>query len=114
MCIRDSHRLAKEKLAELYLAQDRYTDAIPIFEEFTGYKDLDERLQVCGWAGIAIVLDAIRAEEFSGTEFLRQQELHEAIGKVRWREELLNDFMKERFAKIVELRNRVQLPLPPE
>ena len=108
------HRLAKEKLAELYLAQDRYTDAIPIFEEFTGYKDLDERLQVCGWAGIAIVLDAIRAEEFSGTEFLRQQELHEAIGKVRWREELLNDFMKERFAKIVELRNRVQLPLLPE
>ena len=108
------HRLAKEKLGELYLAQDRYLEAIPIFEEFTGYQDLDERFQVSGWAGIAIALDAIRAEEFSGTEFLRQQELNEAIGKVRWREELLNEYMKERFDKIIELRNRVQLPLPPE
>jgi len=101
------HRYAKERLAELYLALDRYSDAMPIFEEFTDYEDLAEKLQVSGWAGIAIVLDALRAEEFSGTDFMRQQDLNEAIGHVRWRDELLNDFMKERFDKILELKDQV-------
>ena len=91
------HRYAKARLAELYLTQDRYDEAMPIFEEFTGYEDLEERLQVTGWAGIAIVLDALRAEEFSGTDFQRQTDLNEAIRKVGERENLLNDFMKERF-----------------
>ena len=104
------HRYAKERLAELYLALDRYSDAMPIFEEFTDYEDLAEKLQVSGWAGIAIVLDALRAEEFSGTDFMRQQDLNEAIGHVRWRDELLNDFMKERFDKILELKDQVDFP----
>ena len=104
------HRMAKEKLAELYLAQDRYAEAMPVFEEFTGYKDLQERFQVSGWAGIAIVLDALRAEEYSGSDFLRQEELNKAISKVLWRKEMLNDFMQERFDKIVESRTQVELP----
>lgn len=101
------HRYAKERLAELYLTQSRYDDAMPIFEEFTGYEDLEENLQVSGWAGIAIVLNALRAEEFSGTDFMHQQKLNEAISKVQWRDEKLNEFMKERFDKIVELKNQV-------
>ena len=80
---------------------------MPIFEEFTGFEDLEENLQVSGWAGIAIVLNALRAEEFSGTDFMHQQKLNEAISKVQWRDEKLNEFMKERFDKIVELKNQV-------
>ena len=38
---------------------------------------------------------------------MRQQDLNEAIGHVRWRDELLNDFMKERFDKILELKDQV-------
>ena len=83
-------RWAKARLAELYLLQDRYAEAMPIFEEFTGYKDVEEQLQVTGWAGIAIVLDAIRAEEASTTDFQRQMDLNEAIRKVLGREDKLN------------------------
>ena len=103
------HRYAKQRLSELYLSQDRYADALDIFVEFTGYEDLEEPLQVTGHAGIAIVLDAMRAEEFSGTDFERQQELTEAISKVLDREEMLNKFMRERFDKVAE-RNSLESP----
>ena len=103
-------RWAKARLAELYLLQDRYDEAMPIFEEFTGYKDVEEQLQVTGWAGIAIVLDAIRAEEASTTDFQRQMDLNEAIRKVLGREDKLNVFMKDRFDRIVERKNVVELP----
>ena len=104
------HRYAKARLAEFYIAQDRYAEAMPIFEEFTGYEDLEERLQVTGWAGIAIVLDALRAEQFSGTDFERQTDLNEAIRKVSGREDLLNQFMRERYDKILERKNAIELP----
>ena len=104
------HRYAKARLAEFYLSQDRYADALPIFEEFTGYEDLEERLQVTGWAGIAIVLDALRAQQFSGTDFERQTDLNEAIRKVSGREDMLNEFMRERFDKILEQKNAVEIP----
>ena len=38
---------------------------------------------------------------------MHQQKLNEAISKVQWRDEKLNEFMKERFDKIVELKNQV-------
>jgi len=105
--------LAKERLAEFYLAQQRHDEAMPIFEEFTGYEDLEVRLQVTGWAGIAIVLDALRAEEFSGTDFQRETELREAIGRVvvqdGW-EEMLTEPNRERFETIVERKNAFELP----
>ena len=107
------HHLAKERLAEFYLAQQRYDEAMPIFEEFTGYEDLEVRLQVTGWAGIAIVLDALRAEEFSGPDFQREAELREAIGRVvvqdGW-EKMLTELIKERFETIVERKNAFELP----
>ena len=107
------HHLAKERLAEFYLAQQRYDEAMPIFEEFTGYEDLEVRLQVTGWAGIAIVLDALRAEEFSGPDFQREAELREAIGRVvvqdGW-EKMLTEPIKERFETIVERKNAFELP----
>ena len=107
------HHLAKERLAEFYLAQQRYDEAMPIFEEFTGYEDLEVRLQVTGWAGIAIVLDALRAEEFSGPDFQREAELREAIGRVVVRdgwEKMLTELIKERFETIVERKNAFELP----
>lgn len=108
------HRYAKTRLAEFYMTQDRYTDAMPIFEEFTGYEDLAEEFEVAGWAGIAIVLDAVRAEQFSGPDFEREADLNEAIRKVLDREDLLdqknNQFIKERFDKILERKNLVELP----
>jgi serine/threonine-protein kinase len=99
------HRYAKQRLSELFLSQDRYQDAMRIFEEFTGYEDLEEPLQVTGYAGIAIVLDAMRDAEFSGTDFERQEELMEAISKVMDREDMLNEFMKDRFGKVFERKN---------
>jgi serine/threonine-protein kinase len=103
------HRYAKQRLSELYLSQDRYDDALALFEEFTGYEDLEEPLQVTGYAGIAIVLDAMRAEDFSGTDFERQQELTEAVNRVLDREDMLNQFMQERFEKVSD-RNSLESP----
>ena len=104
------HRWAKIRLAELYLTQDRFEDALPIFEEFTNAEDLEEQLQVTGWAGIAIVLDAVRAQQSSGTDFQLQADLNEAIRKVLGREDDLSDFMRSRFDKILERKNVVELP----
>ena len=108
------HRYAKTRLAEFYMMQDRYPEAMPIFEEFTGYEDVEEPFQVAGWAGIAIVLDALKTEEFSTTDFQRQADLNSAIRKVLDREELLdkknNQFIKDRFGKILERKNAVELP----
>ena len=104
------HRWAKERLAELYLAQDRYAEALPIFEEFTDSKDMEEALQVTGWAGIAIVLDAVRGDDFSGTDLQREADLSQAIRKVLEREDRLNDVMRGRFDKIKERKSAVELP----
>ena len=106
------HRWAKARLAELYLMDEQYPEAISIFEEFTGYKDIEVQFQVTGWAGIAIVLDAVRAKQYSGTDFQRQTDLNEAVREVLGREDQLNGFMKERFDKILERKNAVELPPP--
>ena len=108
------HRYAKTRLAEVYLIQKRYPEALPIFEEFTDYKDMDEAFQIAGWAGIAIVLDALQAEDFTGLNVQLQTDLNEAIGKVLAREELLdvknNLAIRDRFNEILERKNAVELP----
>jgi len=111
------HRWAKTRLAEFYLTQDRYADAMPIYDEFKGYKDVEVQWQAIGWAGTAIVLDALRAEQASGTDFEQQTDLNEAIRKTLEREDLLkedgkelNEFIKERFDRILERKNVIELP----
>jgi len=99
------HRYARARLAELYLNEDRYSEAMPIFEEFTRAKDIEQALQVTGYAGIAIALEAMRADEFDGSTFDREKYLDEAIGKVLGQRALLNPFILERFNTILARKN---------
>jgi serine/threonine-protein kinase len=99
------HRYAKARLAELYLNEDRYSEAMPIFEEFTQAEDTEEALKVTGYAGIAISLEAMRADEFEGSTFDREQDVDEAIGKVIGRQEKLNPFILERFNTVLDRKN---------
>jgi serine/threonine-protein kinase len=50
------HRTAKQHLARLYLVNNRYDDALRIFEEFAGLSELEKELKSFGLAGKYIVL----------------------------------------------------------
>ena len=58
------HRKTKARLAELYLTQDRFSDALEIFNEFAGYESLEERFRITGFAGQAIVFHNQPANAF--------------------------------------------------
>jgi len=92
-----AHREAKARLAELYLTQDRFTEALNIFNEFAGYEALAEDFRVTGFAGQAIVFHNRPASEFDNGAVEKTEKIRAAIAEVGSRQNLLNRFMNSRF-----------------
>ncbi|MFT5304255.1 MAG: serine/threonine protein kinase, partial [Mariniblastus sp.] len=61
-------RKSKARLAELYLAQNQLPEALQIYEQFTGYEEMAGDFRATGYAGKAVVFDAMNPNRFPGKE----------------------------------------------
>lgn len=92
-----AHRKAKARLAELYLTQARFDEALEIFNEFIGYEVLAEDFRVTGYAGQAIVFHNRAASDFANGMVEKTDRIREAITSVGSKQNLLNEFMNSLF-----------------
>jgi len=98
-----AHCRALTRLGELYLDQQDYENAKPVFEELTQLDDrLSSHYRLMGFAGLAAVYDITPLEEFPGGIDERDNMVRQALGELRGRFELLNAFMREKAEEIFD------------
>lgn len=92
-----AQRKAKARLAELYLTQERYNEALTVFNEFAGYEALAKGFRITGFAGQAIVFHHLPPSQFAGGSIEKTEKTRAAIANVGADQNLLNQFMSIRF-----------------
>lgn len=92
-----AHRKAKARLGELFLAQERFTEALDIYNEFVDFEVLAEDFRITGFAGQAIVYHNQPFSDFPNGESEKTEKIRAAVAKVGTNEKLLNQFMSSRF-----------------
>ena len=91
---------AKTRLAELYLKHDRLAQALTIFNELVEDSDeLEEEFRIAGYAGQAIVYQAM-APDLAGGKTEQANKINAAIDGVGSNQDLLNKLLKERFKAV--------------
>ncbi len=92
---------AKARLAELYIKNELYGKALPIYDAFVNNSgELEEDFRVTGYAGRAIVYATMPAGALGGKKE-QTNAINEAIGEVDAKQNLINDFMRSRFRDVI-------------
>jgi serine/threonine-protein kinase len=93
-------RRSKERLAEFYMKDGQWDNALSVFNEFVQYDELLGReFRDIGYAGQAVVFDEMPVEGFDGGEEERAAKIRTAIGNVKTTSSL-NSLMKSLFEKV--------------
>ncbi|MDA7928782.1 serine/threonine protein kinase [Mariniblastus sp.] len=93
-------RRSKERLAEFYMKDSQWANALAIFNEFVQYDELlGKEFRDIGYSGQAIVFDEMPVEGFEGGEEERTAKIRTAIGNVKTTSSL-NSLMKSLFEKV--------------
>ena len=93
-------RRSKERLAEFYMKDGQWDNALSVFNEFVQYDELlGKEFRDIGYAGQAVVFDEMPVEGFEGGEEERAAKIRTAIGNVKTTSSL-NSLMKSLFEKV--------------
>ena len=93
-------RRSKERLAEFYMKDGKWDNALSVFNEFVQYDELlGKEFRDIGYAGQAVVFDEMPVEGFEGGEEERAAKIRTAIGNVKTTSSL-NSLMKSLFEKV--------------
>ena len=93
-------RRSKERLAEFYMKDGKWDNALSVFNEFVQYDELlGKEFRDMGYAGQAVVFDEMPVEGFEGGEEERAAKIRTAIGNVKTTSSL-NSLMKSLFEKV--------------
>ena len=93
-------RRSKERLAEFYMKDGKWDNALSVFNEFVQYDELlGKEFRDIGYAGQAVVFDEMPVERFEGGEEERAAKIRTAIGNVKTTSSL-NSLMKSLFEKV--------------
>jgi serine/threonine protein kinase len=93
-------RRSKERLAEFYMKDGQWDNALSVFNEFVQYDELlGKEFREIGYAGQAVVFDEMPVEGFEGGEEERAAKIRTAIGNVKTTSSL-NSLMKSLFEKV--------------
>lgn len=95
------HRRARLRMGEYYLGELRFREAEEVFLQLSKTEDLNEDLQVAGFAGLAISYFSMPQEELRGRQKRQRTLVTEAIRAVDGREKLLNQFLLQRYQMVV-------------
>lgn len=89
------HLRAKERLGEIYLANNNLPAALEIYQQLETSENYT-RFEVIGYAGQAVIYDLMDPTKFTGGADEQQQKIRECISQIGSRTELLNQFMRKR------------------